>query len=152
MPEPSPPQPTNVRLPSFPIPAPFYDVLYCGPAQQPKGIVESFRPVELGPKDWGTELLVAHTEAYTGKVLYMNAGGTGPLQHHEYKDETFFLFSGKVLVEFHDGANLRQTVMEPGESYHVPPGAIHRVEALQDSVLFEASTPAFDDRVPYTTD
>jgi quercetin dioxygenase-like cupin family protein len=37
--------------------------------------------------------------------------------------------------------------MLPGESYHVPPGAVHQVIALEDSILVEASNPVFEDRV-----
>lgn len=105
--------------------------------------IEKFEPVALGPKDWGTELLVAHTPFYTGKVLSMRAGATGPLQYHERKDETFFLFSGQAIV--HDGN--QSLPMEAGESWHVPPGAVHRVEAVTDCVFFEASNPVFNDRV-----
>jgi len=105
--------------------------------------IEKFEPRKLGPKDWGTELLVAHTPLYTGKVLSMNAGATGPLQYHERKDETFYLFSGEALV--HDGNASHP--MHPGESWHVPPGAVHRVEAITDCVFFEASNAVFDDRV-----
>src|SRR5262245_33369842 len=104
--------------------------------------IQPFTPRELGPKSWGRELLVAHTDQYIGKVLWMRAGESGPLQYHERKDETFFLFSGEALVI--GGEGMRP--MHPGESYHVPPGAVHRVEAITDCVFFEASTPVFDDR------
>lgn len=111
-------------------------------------MIEKFAPRVIGPKPWGTELLVAHTPSYTGKVLLMHAGGTGPLQYHEAKDETFYLFSGEALVEFrHANGELYTRKMHAGESYHVPPGSVHRVEAVTDCVFFEASTPHFDDRV-----
>lgn len=111
-------------------------------------IIQPFKPTKIGPKSWGTELLVAHTDHYTGKVLFMTAGGTGHLQYHEHKEETFYLFSGSALVEFcHEDGEILQVTMEAGESYHVPPGAVHRVEALTDCVFFEASTPQFEDRV-----
>jgi len=113
-----------------------------------KPVIKRFTPQELGPKAWGTELLVAHTDLYTGKVLNMNAGASGPLQYHAQKDETFYLFSGRALVRYKDESNtLRAVVMYPGQSYHVPPGAVHQVEALEDCVFFEASNPVFNDRV-----
>lgn len=78
----------------------------------------------------------------------MKSGGSGALQYHQMKDETFYLVSGRALVRYHDEAGELHTVpMYPGESYHVPPGAVHQVEALEDSIFFEASTPVFDDRV-----
>lgn len=109
--------------------------------------LEVFRPRELGPKDWGIELLVAHTDHYTGKVLTMRQGASGPLQYHERKDETFYLMSGKADVTTVIEGKLVTRRMKPGESYHVPPGTIHRVAAVKDCVFFEASTPHFDDRV-----
>lgn len=109
--------------------------------------IQRFSPRTIGPKPWGTEVLVAHTEHYTGKMLLMNAGGTGALQYHEHKDETFYLYSGRALVTFQKDGHDVTVSMRAGESYHVPPGAVHRVEAVTDCVFFEASTPAFDDRV-----
>ena len=109
--------------------------------------LEVFRPRELGPKSWGTELLVAHTDHYTGKILSMRAGASGPLQYHVHKDETFHLVSGKADVTMEIEGKLVTRRMKPGESYHVPPGTIHRVAAVKDCVFFEASTPHFEDRV-----
>lgn len=103
-------------------------------------------------RPWGHEILVAHAPGlYTGKVLKRYAGGDwhrAGLQYHVRKDETFYLFSGEVVVYFVDPAGeLRRYQMHPGAAFHVPPGAIHSVETLTDSVMFEASTPVFDDRV-----
>ena len=36
--------------------------------------------------------------------------------------------------------------MHPGASFHVPPGAVHSVQTITDSVMLEVSTPVFDDR------
>ena len=111
-------------------------------------VIAAFQPRELGPKNWGRELLVAQTDTYIGKVLWMRAGESGPLQYHERKDETFFLFSGDALVYWRNVEGTPQvTAMTPGMSYHVPPGAIHQVEAVSDCVFFETSNPVFDDRV-----
>jgi len=110
--------------------------------------LEPFYPRELGQKSWGTELLVAETPIYIGKVLLMRAGCSGAMQYHEKKDETFYLFSGKALVRTKtDDGVVQEFPMSAGESYHVPPGAIHQVEAQTDCVFFETSTPVFDDRV-----
>ena len=106
-----------------------------------------FDPKELGPKDWGQELLVAHTPHYTGKVMTMRAGESGPLQYHEQKDETFHLWAGKLEVTTEIEGKLIKRPMRAGQSFHVPPGTVHRVKALRTSVIFEASTPHFEDRV-----
>ena len=93
-------------------------------------------------------MLIAETPQYIGKVLWMRAGESGALQYHERKDETFYLFSGLARVHYHNANGLLcSRLMGKYESIHVPPGAVHRVEAIEDCVFFEASTPVFDDRV-----
>lgn len=96
---------------------------------------------------WGREVLIAHTPHYLGKVLTMRAGTAGGLQLHVEKDETFFLYSGLALITSDEGGQLVSREMQAGESYHIPPGAVHRVHAMTDCVFFEASTPHLNDRV-----
>jgi mannose-6-phosphate isomerase len=99
-------------------------------------------------RDWGEEIFIAATPHYLGKILKMKAGTKGGMQFHQAKDETFVLWSGMAIVRSDDGTGkLQETIMRPGESYHIPPGAPHQVEAVDDCILFEASTPHYDDRV-----
>lgn len=107
-----------------------------------------FVPYEIPGKPWGTELVIADTPHYTGKILTMHAGHRGGLQYHEQKDESFYLQSGSAIVLFDSGfGHLFRRLMRPGECIHVPPGAVHQVLAVTDCVLIEVSTPVFDDRV-----
>ena len=116
---------------------------------QDNGPVEEL-PLRAKQQRWGLEVLIAHTPAYTGKVLYRKADPTykGRVQYHVSKDETFFLFSGRCLLRTDKGDG-RLTVEEigPGRSFHVPRLARHSVIALEDCVFFEVSTPHFADRV-----
>lgn len=110
--------------------------------------IKEFRPRSMGERDWGQEILVAHQDTCLGKILLMNSGTAGGLQYHQDKEETFYLFSGRALVHHDPGTGtLMRTLMLPGQSFHIPPGAPHRVEALEDCVFFEVSTVHFDDRV-----
>jgi mannose-6-phosphate isomerase-like protein (cupin superfamily) len=111
-------------------------------------VVERFEPRDLGEKPWGREILVAHTDQYTGKVLLMKAGWGGHLQYHMFKDEAFFVYGGTALLKWTtpDG-ELHEQEISDGAAYHIPPGAGHQVVAITDLVLFEVSTPVFDDRV-----
>lgn len=109
--------------------------------------IELYVPKALR-RDWGIEMFVAETPHYLGKVLQMKAGTKGGLQYHVQKDEAFFLAAGEAIVRSDDGTgHLIETRMHRGESYHIPPGAVHQVEAVTDCVFFEASTPHYDDRV-----
>jgi mannose-6-phosphate isomerase-like protein (cupin superfamily) len=110
--------------------------------------IQLFRPRDLGPREWGTELLIAETPDYIGKILYMNAGKAGGLQAHAKKIETFYVYSGIVRVDYDPGdGKLSDLVLGPGMSVHIPVGATHRVTAITGAVLFECSTPVFDDRI-----
>lgn len=110
--------------------------------------IEKFDVRDIGERTWGREILIARTPEYIGKVLLMQAGKAGGLQFHREKIETFYLHSGRALVMSDRGdGTLTQVEMLPGESYHIPVGAVHRVEAVEDCVFFECSTPVFDDRV-----
>ena len=103
---------------------------------------------DMGPRTWGEELLIAESPHYIGKLMRMTAGAAGGLQFHRDKDETSFLLSGLawVYTDTGDGV-LKRFKMTPGTSVHIPPGAIHKVEAIEDCVFMECSTPHFDDRV-----
>ena len=110
-------------------------------------VIESFEPREVAPKSWGREMLVAQTPTTMAKVLYMNAGYAGPLQYHEKKDECFFLMSGQAWVYSMRTGTLAKELMNPGQSFYIPPGAVHKVEAITDCVFVESSNVVFDDRV-----
>jgi mannose-6-phosphate isomerase len=98
---------------------------------------------QIVPKPWGREVWYANEEQYAGKILEVKKGFALSLQKHERKIETMYLQSGRILYHF----NGREFVFEPGMCLTVNPGDIHRVEALEDSVILEVSTPHLDDVV-----
>ena len=98
-------------------------------------------------KPWGYELHWAKTDRYVGKVIHVNKGHALSLQYHRVKDETIFLWSGKILFEIEEGGQLVSREMLPGESVHVTPPTVHRMTAIEDSDIMEVSTPELDDVV-----
>lgn len=100
-------------------------------------------------KPWGYELLWALTDRYAGKVLFVRAGEALSLQFHREKDESWYVLSGRAELEVGGvgEAMLRTEVLTPGEALHFPPGTVHRVRALEDTEILEASTPHLDDVV-----
>jgi mannose-6-phosphate isomerase-like protein (cupin superfamily) len=100
-------------------------------------------------KPWGWELWWAHTPAYVAKTLFIRAGEQLSLQYHERKDETIYVQEGEMifLVDTRDGQGLRELVMKPGDAFHVVPGTIHRMRAVTDVLVLEASTPEVEDVV-----
>ena len=106
--------------------------------------VEDVRRVD---KPWGHEEHFALVNGkYCGKALHVNAGQALSLQFHERKEETVSLQSGRLLFD----VGPREEDMEsfellPGEAVHLLPGTRHRMTALADSVILEASTTELDD-------
>lgn len=99
------------------------------------------------PKPWGEEIIFAHTERYAGKVLCLRRGESLSLQYHERKDETIYLHAGEVRVDLESAGTRETRILRPGEALRFTPGTRHRMEGVQDSVLFEVSTPELDDVV-----
>jgi quercetin dioxygenase-like cupin family protein len=98
-------------------------------------------------KPWGFELHWAKTDRYVGKLIHVHAGHALSLQYHNHKDETIYLHSGLLLFEVQEGGELVRRQMKPGEAFHVTPKTIHRMTAIEDSDIFEVSTPELDDVV-----
>ena len=97
-------------------------------------------------KPWGHELIWAHTERYVGKVLHIKAGHALSLQYHERKDETLHLLRGEMrFFVGPSAAELKEITLREGDSYHVTPGTVHRMQAVTDVDMLEASTPELDD-------
>jgi mannose-1-phosphate guanylyltransferase len=94
-------------------------------------------------KPWGQETWWAHTARYVGKRIDVRAGHALSLQLHERKHETLYVLQGEVRLRL--GGDER--CVGPGHVAVVPPGTVHRIEALTDAVLFEVSTPELDDVV-----
>jgi mannose-6-phosphate isomerase len=99
-------------------------------------------------KPWGHELIWADTDAYVGKVLHVKAGHALSLQYHEQKDETIHLLTGRMRFWVGPSADsLEEMPLEEGQSFRIRPGTVHRMEAVTDVDILEASTPHLDDVV-----
>ena len=99
-------------------------------------------------KPWGHEIIWAKTERYVGKVLFVKAGERLSLQYHERKDETVYVMSGKMVFEVGPKDGEREDlIMKAGDSYHITPHTVHRMIAIEDTHILEASTPELDDVV-----
>lgn len=98
-------------------------------------------------KPWGYELHWAKTARYVGKIIHVNKGHALSLQYHKVKDETIYLWSGRLLFEIEVDGRLVGRDMVPGEAVHVTPKTVHRMTAVEDSDIFEVSTPELDDVV-----
>ena len=98
-------------------------------------------------KPWGYELHWAKTDRYVGKVLHVTAGHALSLQYHNVKDETIYVYSGRMLFEIERDGVLTRQEMGAGDSVHVVPKTVHRMTAIEDCDILEVSTPELDDVV-----
>ena len=107
-------------------------------------------------KPWGHELwLNGEHPGYCLKEILLTAGNRTSLQYHERKEETIVLFSGRVRLGFEAKArdendvvlpvHLGQAAISAVSVIHVAPRVLHRLEAVTDVLLYEASTPHLDD-------
>ena len=99
-------------------------------------------------KPWGWELVWAETERYVGKLLFVRAGEALSLQYHERKDESWLVREGLARLELGEvGGPLEVVEIRPGDAFHYRPGTVHRITALEDTLVLEVSTTELDDVV-----
>jgi mannose-6-phosphate isomerase len=109
--------------------------------------------MRLIEKPWGKEEVIEINDRYMMKKLTMWKGHRCSLQYHNLKQETIYVLSGKLKILLgKDSENLESKVYTADECITLEPGIIHRMEAVEDSVYIEASTPEMDDVVRLSDD
>jgi len=99
-------------------------------------------------KPWGHELIWAETKSYVGKILHIKAGERLSLQYHEVKEETILISRGHMQLEhYREGEPPQILEMKEGDAFHIVPRLRHRMIAIEDTDVFEVSTPHLDDVV-----
>ena len=109
--------------------------------------------MQIIKKPWGKEEIIEINTRYMVKKLTMWAGHRCSLQYHQLKQETIYILTGKLRI--YSGPTpdkLISKIYGPDESITLIPGVIHRMEAIEDSVYLEASTPEIDDVVRLVDD
>lgn len=110
-----------------------------------KDFFENIR--EIVDKGWGYEEILVNTSKYCSKILHMNKGKKLSWHYHKIKDETFYVENGKVILYYGNNEDIllaNTKILNPGDTFHIPTGLIHRLEALENSRIFEFSTEHFD--------
>lgn len=108
----------------------------------------SFEPTRVD-KPWGWELIWALSETYCGKLLFVRAGESLSLQFHRQKDESWYVQEGRAKLELGriGEAVLSTEIVGTGAAFRYRPGTVHRVTAVEDTLILEVSTPHLDDVV-----
>lgn len=94
-------------------------------------------------KVWGSETIWATNDLYCGKMLNFNAGARCSMHFHAKKDETWFVQSGKFIVETINTTDASRSTKElnPGDVWHNPPLLPHKLICLESGTVIEVSTP-----------
>lgn len=99
-------------------------------------------------KPWGREVIYAAAERFAGKLLEVRGGARLSLHVHARKHETFYVQRGAAILWAGDTPETLESVrLGPGDTVDLPPGVVHRLEAVVDCVLLEASSPELDDLI-----
>ncbi len=100
-------------------------------------------------KPWGWELVWAEADQYVGKLLFIRAGEALSLQYHEVKDESWLVSEGRARLEIGGAGagDLEAVEIAADDAFRFRPGTVHRVTALEDTLIVEVSTPHLDDVV-----
>jgi len=107
----------------------------------------STQNINFVPKGWGFEKWIHNSELYCGKLLYFVKDKKCSWHYHLLKDEVFYVQSGRIKVYYSEGDDIAQAndvILGPGDNFHVYRGLRHRMEAIEDTELFEFSTQHFD--------
>lgn len=87
-------------------------------------------------KPWGNETWLSENKFYCYKRIFIKAGHRTSLQYHKFKFETNYLIAGEARVLL--GETWHN--LKAGDFFDVEPWTQHRVEAVTDIILQEASS------------
>lgn len=105
-------------------------------------------------KPWGHERIIAKTDSYVVKEIYVKPNSRLSLQYHERKTETMFLVEGEATlslshVDHVDGWVMCHYYMTKMRPYFIKPGDHHRLSTAEnvDCLVVEVSSIELDDVV-----
>lgn len=97
----------------------------------------------LVEKGWGSELIFATNDKYTGKLLNFKTGTKFSMHFHGQKDESWFVLTGKFLVEYINtkDASVDGKYLVVGDTWRNEPLFPHRLTCIEEGTIIEVSTP-----------
>jgi mannose-6-phosphate isomerase-like protein (cupin superfamily) len=99
--------------------------------------------MEIVDKPWGKEYWIEVNEHYAMKKLVIEKEHGISLQYHEKKTETMYVVKGIGIITIGG----KWVLATPGTHIHIEPGTIHKVDAIEDMEIIEASTTELNDVV-----
>jgi mannose-6-phosphate isomerase len=115
-------------------------------------------------KPWGHEIWLTGdpSRVFAFKRILLRAGHKTSLQFHRYKRETNFICAGRVALHYNPdqtvpadhfvASSTASVILSAPCVADVFPGLVHRLEAIEDLLLYEVSTPELDDVIRLADD
>lgn len=96
----------------------------------------------LVDKGWGNELIWVSNDEYCGKLLNFEEGSKCSMHFHKDKKETWYVLSGKFIVEWidTDDASIHQNHLSVNSVWTNLPLQPHRLICLEKGTIIEVST------------
>jgi mannose-6-phosphate isomerase-like protein (cupin superfamily) len=94
-------------------------------------------------KGWGREIHIANNDDYCGKLLVFEKGKKFSMHYHVDKYETWYIQEGSFKFYWIDPetADTHIERLGKGDVVTIHQGIAHQLKALEDSIIFEVSTP-----------
>ena len=94
-------------------------------------------------KGWGSELIWATNDRYCGKLMNFNTGARFSMHFHAEKHETWYVLSGKFVVNYIDTKDATAHVddLNPGDTWENEPLFPHQLVCIEAGTIIEVSTP-----------
>ena len=95
-------------------------------------------------KCWGKVAHLFNADHCAVSYLEVNAYFRSSRHRHDWRANQFSVVTGRIAVEEFDEASLtlkKSTVVDPGQSYTVPSGVVHRFRVLKSGVVIEVYWP-----------
>lgn len=126
--------------------------------------IRSLASAKRVEKPWGHEIWLTGdpTKIFAFKRILLKAGNKTSLQYHRFKRETNFILSGSAAFHHNPDSAIPPEQFSPQSAVSVIlrapcvadvyPNLIHRLEAIEDLLLYEVSTPELDDVIRLADD
>lgn len=88
-------------------------------------------------KIWGENILLFNNGVVQINQINIKRGGRCSKHLHKYKNNVFYVQSGKLLIEQWNGNFIDQTILVDEQSTEIKNGTYHRFTALEDTIAIE---------------
>lgn len=91
-------------------------------------------------KTWGWEKWIVNNDKYCGKILCIEKEKYCSYHRHLVKDEVLYVLDNVIVMIYDAGDGPKVELLYPGEAFHVTPGTVHQMYALETTHIHEFST------------